>query len=176
MIQEIGLGGGCHWCTEAIFQGLKGVSEVRQGWISSREFPSFSEAILLCFDPSVISLSDLLRIHLQTHSATSAHQMRTKYRSAVYVFSKAQQAIVEKHLLELQTEYPEKLITRPLRFQDFKLNTETYLDYYRRDPEKPFCKNVIRPKLVKLKENFSEQLDPDKIPLTRSGESRVKFL
>lgn len=170
MIQEIGLGGGCHWCTEAIFQSLKGISDVRQGWISAREFPSFSEAILLRIDPSVISLPDVLRIHLQTHSATSAHQMRTKYRSAVYVFSTTQKAAIDAMLQELQTEFSEKLITRVLRFQDFKINSETYLDYYSRDPDKPFCKNVIRPKLVKLRESFSKHLDPDKIPLSESRE------
>ncbi|MEY8020467.1 peptide-methionine (S)-S-oxide reductase [Muriicola sp. SD30] len=170
MIQKLGLGGGCHWCTEAIFQSLKGVSDVQQGWVSSTEAMSFSEAILLSFNPAEITLWDLLHIHLDTHSATSAHQMRKKYRSAVYVFSKNQKAEVENTLEALQTEYSEKLITQVLPFNDFRKNSEEYLNYYRRDPEKPFCRNVINPKLNKLRKKYRKQLDPDKISLSEAGE------
>jgi peptide-methionine (S)-S-oxide reductase len=170
MIQKLGLGGGCHWCTEAIFQSLKGVSDVQQGWISATEALSFSEAILLSFNPAEISLRDLLHIHLDTHSATSTHQMRKKYRSAVYVFSKTQKAEVENTLEVLQREFKDKLITRVLLFNDFRKNSEDFLNYYRRDPEKPFCKNVINPKLKKLRRKYNKQLDPDKISLSEAGE------
>ena len=84
-IQQIGLGGGCHWCTEAVFQALKGVIRVQQGWVSStlaNQKPS--EAVLIDFDESLIELNTLLDIHCHTHASTSKHSMRTKYRSAQF--------------------------------------------------------------------------------------------
>jgi peptide-methionine (S)-S-oxide reductase len=85
---KIGLGGSCHWCTEAIFQSLKGVINVKQGWIKPDDnFSEFSEAVIVEFDPDLISLGNLIEIHLYTHSCTSDHAMRSKYRSAVYTFN-----------------------------------------------------------------------------------------
>ena len=85
-MHKIGFGGGCHWCTEAVFQFLKGVTKVDQGWISSKEPNAyFSEAILLEYNPQLISLETLVSIHLHTHSSTANHSMRVKYRSAVYL-------------------------------------------------------------------------------------------
>ena len=82
---KIGLGGGCHWCTEGVFESLLGVSKVNQGWIaSSGENSDFSEAIEVYFDPVIISLSDLIEIHLYTHASRSNHSMRSKSRSASY--------------------------------------------------------------------------------------------
>lgn len=88
-IQKIGFGGGCHWCTEAVFQNLKGVNHVAQGWIASDENnTAFSEAVVVEFNPPKINLKTLIEIHLATHKSTSNHSMRKKYRSAIYVFSK----------------------------------------------------------------------------------------
>ncbi|MDP5231207.1 MAG: peptide-methionine (S)-S-oxide reductase, partial [Cellulophaga sp.] len=91
-IEEIGFGGGCHWCTEAVFQNLKGISNVSQGWIASdKNNTAFSEAVIVEFDSHKIDLKTLIQIHLQTHKSTSNHSMRKKYRSAVYTFSEDQQ-------------------------------------------------------------------------------------
>lgn len=74
---KIGLGGGCHWCTEGVFESLLGVSKVNQGWIaSSGKDSDFSEAVEVYFDPAVISLSDLIEIHLYTHASRSNHSMK----------------------------------------------------------------------------------------------------
>ncbi len=90
-MEKIGFGGGCHWCTEAVFQALIGVEKVEQGWIASEgENDSFSEAVIVHFDESTIDLSTLTAIHLFTHSCTSEHSMWKKYRSAVYTFSNKQ--------------------------------------------------------------------------------------
>lgn len=79
MESKIGLGGSCHWCTEAIFQSLIGVLKVEQGWISSEKGnTSFSEAVIVYFDDSIMSLNTLIEIHLYTHSCTSNHSMREK--------------------------------------------------------------------------------------------------
>ena len=93
IIDSIGLGGGCHWCTEAVFLNLKGVVRVEQGWISASGAVEFSEAVLVHFNPEKISIKDLIAVHLHTHKSTSSHSMRSKYRSAVYTFR-------IKHLLE----------------------------------------------------------------------------
>ena len=155
MTSKIGLGGSCHWCTEAIFQSIKGVNQVDQGWISSKESPTLSEAVLVTFDPLVISLSVLIEIHLRTHSATSSHPMRKKYRSAIYTFSQDQIEGCTKILSSLQEKFDQPIITQVHHFDSFKLNDETYLNYYTKDPSKPFCKNVIDPKLSRLRKEFS---------------------
>ena len=84
-VETIGFGGSCHWCTEAIFQSLIGVETVQQGWISSKPpNETLSEAVLVSFNPNQISIEILIEVHLLTHSCTSEHSMRGKYRSAVY--------------------------------------------------------------------------------------------
>ena len=80
-IDQIALGGGCHWCTEAIFQSLIGVIKVEQGYVSSTgENSIFSEAVIIHFNAAKISLSNLIEIHLHTHNSISHHSMRDKYR------------------------------------------------------------------------------------------------
>src|SRR3954451_12716902 len=91
---KIGFGGGCHWCTEAVFLSLKGVEQVEQGWIASQPpYDAFSEAVVVTYDPLVITLTDLITIHLHTHASTSNHSMRQKYRSAVYWFDAEEETI-----------------------------------------------------------------------------------
>jgi peptide methionine sulfoxide reductase MsrA len=84
-VHRVGFGGGCHWCTEAAFAALRGVIRVEQGFIrADAPDDNFSEAVLLTFRPEKISVGSLIEIHLRTHSSTSNHSMRRKYRSAVY--------------------------------------------------------------------------------------------
>ena len=156
-MQKVAFGGGCHWCTEAIFQSLKGVSSVEQGWVSST-MPSattFSEAVIVHFDASLICLEILIEVHLFTHNATSNHNFREKYRSAIYTFSDAQQTEAEQILKEKQKLFTKPLVTKVYPFGAFKLNDELYLNYYKSNPEKPFCQARIEPKLKVLLERFS---------------------
>lgn len=163
-ISKIGFGGSCHWCTEAIFQSLKGVSNVEQGWIASeREKANFSEAIIVHFNADVISLKTLVAVHLHTHSCTSQHSMRSKYRSAIYVFTAEQMAVSRESIRLLQSEFDSPVITTVETFHDFRLNQETYLDYYYKNPEKPFCKNIVAPKLRLLLQQFSAVVDQKKL-------------
>ncbi len=162
-MQTIGFGGSCHWCTEAIFRSLKGVESVAQGWIASDgENNTFSEAVIVDFDDTVISLRTLIAIHLHTHSCTSDHSFREKYRSAVYTFSGAQDVVATEALHELQADFAEPLITKVLPFVSFKLNDENYLDYYYKDPSKPFCQNIVNPKLKELLLHFVGEVEPGK--------------
>ncbi|MFT5754960.1 MAG: peptide-methionine (S)-S-oxide reductase [Flavobacterium sp.] len=162
--QKIGLGGSCHWCTEAIFESLNGINEVQQGWIAStNENESLSEAILIDFDENAISLKTLIEIHLNTHSCTSNHSMREKYRSAVYCFNQEQLNKSEQIIKNLQKDFNGQIITKVLFFHSFKLNIEVQLNYYYKNPEKPFCKNIVDPKLKKLLNQFSAFVNTEKL-------------
>lgn len=160
----VGFGGGCHWCTEAVFASLKGVSNVRQGWISSeRPNLEFSEAVLLDFDPEQIDLATLIAIHLYTHASTSNHSMRGKYRSAVYFLDAETQKSAKASLANLQREFDKPVVTQVLSFAAFRLNREDSLNYYFSDPERPFCEVYINPKLRFLTQRFSRHLDLGKL-------------
>ena len=156
-MQKISFGGGCHWCTEAIFQALKGVNKVEQGWASSTlpDASMLSEAVIVHFNAETISLDTLIEIHLFTHNATSNHIFRGKYRSAVYTFSSSQQQETEEILKEKQKLFDKRLVTKAYPFKTFKTNEEQYLNYYEKDPEKPFCKTRIEPKLKILLEKYT---------------------
>ncbi len=174
-INRIGLGGGCHWCTEAVFQNLNGVVRVEQGWISALGALEYSEAVLVHFDPEKITAKDLIEVHLHTHKCTSNHSMRTKYRSAVYSFSLKQQMESEQILGLLQKEFEDKLITRVYGFKDFKLSPETYQNYYRKNRDKPFCKTYIDPKLQFLLRRFSKHvLESAQTSIKRREEQNIK--
>lgn len=157
-IDKIGFGGGCHWCTEAVFQALKGINKVEQGWISASGAEEFSEAVLLHFDPEEISLKDLIEVHLHTHKSTSDHSMRTKYRSAVYTFNKLQQRDSANILILLQKDFEDQLITRLYDFKEFRVSPESFQNYYLKNPNKPFCTMYIDPKLQMLLKRFPKNV------------------
>ncbi len=155
--EQIGLGGGCHWCTEAVFQNLAGVGKVSQGFIrSDPPHESWSEAIIAAFNPEKIDYAILIEVHLRTHASMSQHKMRGKYRSAIYTFNDHQSALVKNVLERLQPEFDEQLITMVLPHREFKPSDERFQNYYSTNPERPFCRTYIDPKLRMLREQFSE--------------------
>ncbi|MEM6720431.1 MAG: peptide-methionine (S)-S-oxide reductase [Bacteroidota bacterium] len=156
MIQKIAFGGGCHWCTEAVFQSLIGVRNVEQGWVkSTEENNTFSEAVIVQFDTTVIPLKVLIEIHLRTHKSTVQHSMRKKYRSAIYYYDQAQAEVLNELLSELQTDFEQEIITQILPFVAFKASREEITNYYYSNPKKPFCEQFINPKLKLLLREFS---------------------
>ena len=151
---RVGFGGGCHWCTEAVYEALEGVLAVKQGWIASylpgaREF---SEAVLVEFDETKIEIEALFYIHLLTHNATSSHSMRGRYRSAIYAEDPQAVTAFEELLQRLQVYFDKPLVTKVYPILAFKENKEESLHYYLQDPNRPFCQTHIAPKLRKLKE------------------------
>ena len=151
MTQTVGFGGGCHWCTEAVFEAIAGVTQVEQGWITSLPpDEAESEAVRVQFDPATIDLRALIRVHLRTHASTSNHALRARYRSAVYTMSPAQQEQVTRLLAELQAEFDAALVTRALPLTGFRLSPPRYQHYYARRPEAPFCRRHIAPKLKRV--------------------------
>jgi peptide-methionine (S)-S-oxide reductase len=149
---KLGLGGGCHWCTEAVFQQLDGVYHVRQGYIKSLPpHDGWSEAITLEYDSSIITLQKLMEVHLITHSSTSNHQRRNDYRSAFYYFTGAQKEQLERVLISLSRKRNKNYITQVLPFEEFKASRESIQNYYKTRPDAPFCQRYIAPKLESIK-------------------------
>jgi peptide-methionine (S)-S-oxide reductase len=160
---KIGFGGGCHWCTEAVFQSLKGVYKVDQGYIASDgKNHSFSEAVIVYFNPLEITLKSLIEIHLYTHKSTSKHSMRDRYRSAVYSFSNKQESDSKVIIENLQNEFDVQIITTVIPFLEFKASREAIQNYYQKHSDKPFCRNYINPKLEVLLQKFSESVIQEK--------------
>lgn len=163
---KIGLGGGCHWCTEGVFESLIGIKAVNQGWIaSSDKNAELSEAIEVCFDQALISLQTLIEIHLHTHASTSNHSMRKKYRSAIYTYNDVQNQEASKILDSLQSDFDKPIITQVLPFYSFKANKDELQNYLYNSPDKPFCKTYIHPKLRLLLTRFKHQVNDEKIAL-----------
>lgn len=159
-VAEIGLGGGCHWCTEAVLQSLKGVIEVNQGYLASvGQASSFSEGVTIKYNSEIISLETLIEIHLHTHQSTSNHSFRDKYRSAVYFFNPEDAIEAENVIKKLQKDFKEKIITQTLPFRKFKASRESLQNYYLQNPERPFCQRYIHPKLEILKKRFTKDFD-----------------
>jgi peptide-methionine (S)-S-oxide reductase len=155
-LAAIGFGGGCHWCTEAVFASLRGVTRVEQGYIrSAAPHHEFSEAVLIDFDKQVIPLATLIEIHLRTHASTSLHSMRNKYRSAVYVGSAPLADRCKSILNALQPEFRKPLITQVLELIEFQPSPEQYKGYYAADPTRPFCTTYIDPKLAMLRKQYA---------------------
>ena len=161
-VAVVGFGGGCHWCTEAVFAALRGVARVEQGWArSAAPDDAWSEAVRVAFRPGDIGLDVLTEIHLRTHSSASAHAMRSKYRSAVYTTDAAQHARAERVLAARRRADGVGYVTRVLLLAGFRINDESYLDYYRTRPDAPFCTRYIDPKLAMLRDRYAAHLDPD---------------
>jgi len=157
-LEQIGFGGGCHWCTEAVFQSLVGIEDVAQGFIKSvPPADTWSEAVIVTFNPEIVEFAVLIEIHLRTHASMSPHKMRGKYRSAIYTFHDAQDDVSQGELNRLQPGFDEEIITSILPFVEFKSSDERFHNYYQTDPKRPFCKTYIDPKLTVLRQQYADQ-------------------
>jgi len=158
-IFKVGFGGGCHWCTEAVFMSLNGVKKVEQGFIAPKENPTdFSEAVIVHYNASIIELKDLVAIHLDTHKSTENHSMRKKYRSGIYYFNKYDKKTLAVIMKELQQDFETPLITAAIPFGVFKSSAERFHNYYFNDTEKHFCRTHISPKIKLLKEKYTKHV------------------
>lgn len=177
---KAGFGGGCHWCTEGVFQALRGVAQVDQGFVQS-DAPAdvWSEGVVVTFDPSVIPLATLCEVHLRTHSATRARSPRSKYRSGIYIFEESQRAEAEDAIIRFANASGRQVHTLVLPFRGFRASDDRYRNYYRTDPSRPFCRRYIDPKLDLIRRHFSELAlqEPDPIaqqPIERDDAPRVQ--
>lgn len=153
---QIGFGGGCHWCTEAVFQALRGVCRVQQGFIASQSpHDSFSEAVIVDYDPAIIGLEVLVEIHLRSHASQSQHSMRGKYRSAIYCKNSFKINEVNNVLKTASDLFDRPLVTLVLEMTAFTPSKYSFQNYYKNGPNRPFCKTYIDPKLAMLRREFS---------------------
>ncbi|WP_405377319.1 peptide-methionine (S)-S-oxide reductase [Nonlabens sp. Asnod3-A02] len=156
---KLGLGGGCHWCTEAVFQSITGVMRVEQGYVSSvTPFETRSEAVIVHLTDSM-NLEKLIDIHLQTHSSTKEHSRREDYRSAIYYFDEEMKSRIEDIVFSLSRKRNEKYITHIIPFSSFEASRESIQNYYKTRPEAPFCKRYIEPKLEVVDEMLKDYGD-----------------
>jgi peptide-methionine (S)-S-oxide reductase len=161
-LTKVGLGGGCHWCTEAVFQPLRGVRDVRQGFVKSTPpDDSWSEAVEVSFDPDQVSLRALIEVHLSTHASTSEHKMRGKYRSAIYASDPALRGECVATLAAVKADTGAQFVTQVLTHEGFKPSDERFQNYYRKDSERPFCRTYIEPKLAKIRAQYGEMIAPE---------------
>ena len=174
------LAGGCFWCTEAIFQRLKGVTAVIPGYAASRiETPSYeqvcsgktgaAEAIQVTYDPSVISYEKLLEIFWHVHDPTTLNRqgndIGTQYRSAIYYHDDEQQriALVSKEALEKSGTYQKPVVTEIVPFTNFYPAEDYHKDYYDRNRYQPYCQAVIDPKVKKLLKEYRVEVKDESI-------------
>lgn len=159
---KAGFGGGCHWCTEGVFQALRGVSQVDQGFVQSdAPADTWAEGVIVTFDLSVIQLATLSEVHLRTHSATRARSPRGKYRSAIYIFEDSQRHESELAIARFAEETGKAVHTLVLPFRNFMASDEHHQNYYRTDPSRPFCRRYIDPKLEYIRQHFSTVALPE---------------
>ncbi len=161
--------GGCFWCTEALFQLLKGVKSVVSGYSGGAfENPTseqvyagitgHAETIQIEFDPKVISYRDLLYVFFKTHDPTSknrqGYDVGEEYKSAVFYHNDLQKRMVETVRADLQKDYPKPIVTEIVAFKNFYKAADSHQDFYKKNPDKPYCQLVIDPKIQKLKKDF----------------------
>lgn len=166
-------GGGCFWCTEAVFQQLRGVESVVSGYSGGQTLnPDYrsvcngntghAEVIQVKFDPSQISYADLLRIHLATHDPTTLNRQGadrgTQYRSVIFTENAEQQAIAQQVLAEMQSAFDEPIVTQIVPLDKFYKAEDYHQNYYRSNPSAGYCQAVISPKLSKARALFREKL------------------
>jgi peptide-methionine (S)-S-oxide reductase len=159
------LAGGCFWCTEAIFERLKGVSQVVSGYTrGSKSEPNYDqvssgntghvEAIQITYDPQIISYSTLLEVFFKLHDPTTlnkqGHDVGPQYRSAIFYHSDEQQQIAEKQKSKIKDA-----VTEIVPAQKFFPAESYHQDFYRKNSDQAYCQVVIDPKIQKLYKDFS---------------------
>ena len=174
-IEVTTLGGGCFWCTEAVFSQLKGVEEIEPGYSGGNvENPSYeqvstgktghAEVAQITFDPAVISFKEILQIFFSTHDPTSLNRqgadIGTQYRSVIFYHDDEQKAIAEQVIKELSDEgaFDAPIVTQVEPLKAFYKAEDYHKEYYKRHPEQPYCRVVIAPKIAKFRHLYLSKL------------------
>jgi len=155
-LEKTGFGGGCHWCTEGVFQALRGVDQVDQGFVqSTKPWDAWAEGVIVHFDPAIISLDILVEVHLRTHSAQKLYSPGGRYRSAIYTTGHHQEPTAALAIARFAEETGAAERTMVLPFVGFRPSEARYRNYYRTDPDRPFCRRYIDPKLALIRQHFA---------------------
>ena len=173
MTQEtITLGGGCFWCTEAVYEHVDGVTAVESGYSNGRiAKPSYEqvcsgatgcvEVIRVSFDAERISLREVLEIFFVIHDPTTLNRqgndVGTQYRSGVYVHDPAQQAVAREVMDEVNAQLGGRLVTELLALADYSRAEDYHQHYYANHPEQGYCAMVAAPKIEKFRKTFASR-------------------
>lgn len=168
-------GGGCFWCTEAIFRELRGVISVMPGYAGGQKAnPTYeevcsdktghAEVIRIEYDPEEIKFTDLLTVFFATHNPTTLNRqgndVGTQYRSVILYTSEEQKKQVGDFIRKLNESTPEgkDIVTEIKPLDKFYEAEEHHREYYKKNPTQAYCQIVINPKLEKLQKEFAELL------------------
>jgi peptide-methionine (S)-S-oxide reductase len=173
-IQIATVGGGCFWCTEAVFEEVKGVEKVVSGYMGGtvpgrptyREVCSgltgHAEVVQVTFDANVISYQDILVIFMTTHDPTTLNQQGadrgTQYRSVIFYHNEEQKKTAKLVLDELAVYFEKPIVTEITEAQIFFEAEKEHQDFYKNNPDYGYCTFVIDPKLSKLRKLHSDKL------------------
>ncbi|MGL3823312.1 peptide-methionine (S)-S-oxide reductase MsrA [Sphingopyxis sp. R3-92] len=169
--------GGCFWCTEAVFQSLRGVEAVESGYIGGAvPNPTYkqvcsgdtghAEAIRITYDPAEIGYADLLDVHFATHDPTQLNRqgndVGTQYRSAIFPLDTAQEDAVRDGIARAQADWPAPIVTTVEPLSDWYPAEDYHQSYWDGEGQRnPYCLAVIPPKIAKLRKGFGDRLRAD---------------
>jgi peptide-methionine (S)-S-oxide reductase len=166
------LGGGCFWCTEAEFQMLPGVKSVTSGYAGgTTEHPTYkqvctgdtghAEVIQIAYDPKVVSYEKVLETFWEAHDPTTLNQQGpdtgTQYRSIILYADEAQKKAAEKSKAEAQKHFGRPIVTQIVPLTKFWPAEDYHQDYYRSNPNQPYCRAIIRPKVEKFEKKLKAE-------------------
>ena len=178
MKDTITLGGGCFWCTEAVFEQLKGVEKVESGY-SGGTVPNptyqqvcsgdtgHAEVSQITFDPKVISLKEILEVFFTVHDPTTLNQqgndVGTQYRSAIFYRNAEQKTVARQVIKEIEAAkiWNRRIVTELEPFKEFYKAEDYHQEYFRLHGQQPYCRVVIAPKVAKFREHFRDKLKGD---------------
>lgn len=174
-MQTATFGGGCFWCTEAVFQNLKGVEKVVSGYMGGElKHPTYmeicngdtghAEVIQIDFNDNEISFEELLLVFFKTHNPTTLNQqgndIGTQYRSVVFYHSDEQKLQAENMINQLDNEkiFDNRIVTEVSPIAEFYAAEDYHQNYFNLNSNKPYCSFVIQPKLNKFIAEFGDKL------------------
>jgi len=169
------LGGGCFWCTEAVFLEIEGVEKVISGYSGGHvKNPSYqqvvtgstghAEVIQVSFDPEIIPFVKILEIFFTMHDPTSLNRqgadVGTQYRSVIFYHSEEQKKVAEEFIAGLNETnlFNLHIVTQLEPFVEFFEAEDYHTNYYNRNQNQGYCKFVIEPKLRKVEKNFNDRI------------------
>ena len=170
--ETITLGGGCFWCTEAVFVQVRGIEDVESGYsnVHVRQ-PSYedvctgttghNEVVKLVYDPAVISTREVLEIFFVIHDPTTLNRQGndagTQYRSGIYFSTPAQQAVAKEVIAEMTASgvYSRPIVTEVLALDNYSVAEAYHQDFFARNPNQGYCMAVAAPKVAKFRKTFS---------------------
>ena len=166
-------GGGCFWCTEAVFRELAGVHSATSGYSGGHTpAPTYdavcsgrtghAEVVQIEFDPAQISFADLVRIHLSTHNPTTPDRQGadrgTQYRSIILAHDDRQATEARQVIEEMTAAFDDPIVTEVKAFESFHPAEAGHQDYYAANPARPYCMAVIAPKLQRFRALFRDRI------------------